>query len=126
MTRTDEHQAKVERFMEDLKARGRNPKVATPPIWRLLWRLGLRLPPPQFMSWLGLFVTIACFGFLGGLAGIFIGTRSALSRLGLPLILLMASVGAVVVGLVLASGIRARARTLDLPSWEDYDREDLF
>ena len=43
------HQEKVAYLLENLKAHGIDSRKAAPPIFKLLWALGLEIPPPLFM-----------------------------------------------------------------------------
>lgn len=102
-----------------MAAMGVSPSTAAPPIWRLLWRLGVELPPPLFMSfWQAAF-------FMGGFFGVSWGLVMWLvqwSRQGMPFELVLgacASAG-VLFGLCMAAYFRYLARKHELPSWEAY------
>src|SRR5437899_11879060 len=58
------HQEKVDHLIAELGEEGMSPYTVAPPLFRLLWALGLRVPPPLFLG----FFTIALFaGFFFGL-----------------------------------------------------------
>ena len=42
------HREKVEYLIHDLSRRGIKPRAAAPPIYRLLWKIGVHVPPPLF------------------------------------------------------------------------------
>jgi hypothetical protein len=45
------HAAKVEFFVENLASYGVRRAAAAPPLYRLLWKIGLKLPPPAFLRY---------------------------------------------------------------------------
>ena len=115
MTHTD----KLERMQKHMAKLGVSPSTAAPPIWKLLWRLGIDLPPPLFMGfWSAAF-------FMGGFFGITWGLFMWLfmwSRQGMPtwLVLGMAASAGVLFGLCMATHFRYLARKHNLPSWAAY------
>ncbi len=63
------HQRKVDAYRKLMDARGVGRSTAVPPLWELLWRLGLHVPPPLFMGFVPLSVLMGS-GF-GTLFGVF-------------------------------------------------------
>ena len=113
------HSDKLERMQKHLAGLGISPSTAAPPIWRLLWRLGIELPPPLFMGfWPAAF-------FMGSFFGVFWGLFMWLfqwSRQGMPfwLVLAAAAFAGVLFGLCMAAYFRYLARKHNLPSWAAY------
>ena len=58
------HQEKVDHLIAELGKEGMSPYTVAPPLFRLLWALGLRVPPPLF---LGFFTVALVAGFFFGL-----------------------------------------------------------
>ena len=59
------HSDKIEVYKRLMAKRGVAAGTAAPPLWELLWSLGLEIPPPLFMSALMLFVLCGTtFGIL--------------------------------------------------------------
>jgi hypothetical protein len=46
------HKEKVAYLAAELKAAGMNPKMAAPPLFRLMWTLGWHVRPPHFQPFL--------------------------------------------------------------------------
>ena len=114
------HQKKVERLIADLGARGVREGIAAPPIFRTLWSMGLEVPPPLFLGFLTLAVSMSVF------ATLFFGTWMALvvllfmgSRLNLIFFLCCVGFG-LLAGIGTAASWRWQASQLNLPSWNDY------
>lgn len=42
---------KVKSMLAELKEQGVSDDLASPPLWRFLWRLGLNVPPPFYLPW---------------------------------------------------------------------------
>ena len=47
-----DHQAKVQAMYRHMDALGVSRSTAAPPLWRLLWRAGIEIPPPLFIPFL--------------------------------------------------------------------------
>jgi ABC-type Fe3+-siderophore transport system permease subunit len=118
-------QEKIERAVDELVAGGVWRATAAPPPHRLLWRLGLPVPPPHYQSFRSL---LRVWGlFLGLLVACGYGVILSFSGLNrrnpLMLVLAGAAVGALLgllMGLVVAAYYRRSARLRGLGVWEVY------
>jgi Family of unknown function (DUF6404) len=121
---------KIAYFLRDMRQKGVRSLTAAPPIYRLLWRLGIKARPPLFGSFRSLFwrwaVLYLCFFLLSWWGqGIWWGQGASHfwwweggshSISGL----VASAVAAVSIGVIMAAIIRRQARKLALPRWEDY------
>jgi len=107
-------------YRKDMKTYKISGQVSAPPIFRLLWLLGIPVLPPLFLSFTALMI------FSGGLfaAGwgsimhFFVWTDASLViQLGAPFI-----TGAMF-GLVLSTIYKLKSKALQLPSWKEYSKE---
>src|SRR5262245_48116398 len=53
------HDEKVQHFLVDAAHHGIWPATAAPPLWRFVWLLRLKLPPPHFMGFFAVAVLLA-------------------------------------------------------------------
>jgi hypothetical protein len=112
------HQQKVDRLIADLGKRGVGPYTVAPPLFRLLWRLGINVPPPFFLRFLTiLFFTGSYFAVFWGLAMWVIQWH----RWHQPELALITAAGAgLFFGLFMATYYRWKAARLGLKLWENY------
>ena len=63
------HDRKIEEYKRLMAEKGVGPATASPPLWQLLWAMGIPLPPPLYMG----FLPLALFGgtFFGVVFGAF-------------------------------------------------------
>ena len=114
------HREAVERFRSEMRGRGEKPVVAAPPLFRLLWALGLEVPPPAFLSF-----RVVAFA-MGIYFGAFLATVEVVrGRIQGDLADLVAGafsagVGGATFGLLMAWMHRRKADRLHLPSWEEF------
>ena len=113
------HRQKVERLIAELRKQGMSPYTVAPPLFRLLWALGLDVPPPFFLG----FGTLTLL--MGAFFGIFWGAFMWLLQWRawhIPLELaIVASAGiGLLFGLSMAGYYRWKAARLRLPPWESY------
>ena len=115
------HQEKIERLIADLSEQGVSPQTTAPPMFRLLWSLGLKIPPPLYMR----FSSLALLGGVpfGLLWGLFMWLLVWRSRAGLEYMVLISLLAGVFFGLAMAAYYRWRFRRLKLPPWENYGSE---
>lgn len=111
------HSSKLESYEQRMAAAGVNKFSALPPLWRILWRLGIRIPPPVFLGFVpnalifgGFFslVFVLLTWLLQG-PGVFDNTLA-----GAPWV---AAIAGVPFGLFMAFEHRALARRHNLGAW---------
>ena len=100
-----------------LKEKNVKKGLAFPALFRLLWKLGINVPPPYFNSYLGnsLLSALYMFVFLGLWMKLFVWDESGHLLRELFLVLLSACL----FGLFAASMIEKKKVSLDLPKWEE-------
>jgi hypothetical protein len=111
------HGQKTDRLISELKAKGVGRNWSAPPLFRILWALGIEIPPPLFMHFLPLAVLIGGL-FFAAMATFrlwFLGLRADLRG---DFLLLSTMSG--VLGLIASWNFRRKAKRLQLPSWETY------
>jgi hypothetical protein len=114
------HRQKVDHLIAELGQQGVSRYKAAPPLFRLLWALGLEVPPPLFLGFLPLTVLFgAPFGVLWGV-GMWFWVWQGLGLAGLVVGLPGAVLAGLLFGLVMAWIHRRYAVRFGLPSWEDY------
>jgi Family of unknown function (DUF6404) len=89
-----------------------------PPLWRVLWRLDVRIPPPHFMPLWGLALFMgAYFGLVWGAVMWFVGWRSA----GAPYSIMLVTpwFAGAIFGVVTAAINLRKRRKCNLPRWRD-------
>jgi hypothetical protein len=111
------HGQKTDRLVSELKAKGVGRNWSSPPLFRILWALGIEVPPPLFMHFFPLAVLIGGFVFamMATLRLWFLGLRA-----DLPGDFLLISTTAGFVGLLGSWNFRRKAQKLQLSSWESY------
>jgi len=113
------HNEKVEYMIRDLTKRGVNPYTSAPPLFRLLWKLGVELTPPLFRSFLGTALFMGSFfgAFWGLVMWLLLWHHDSMSLLGAGIV--SASAGSLFGGAMGAYYRHKRAK-LSLPAWRDY------
>ena len=111
---------KLERYKQHMKARGVSGSTAFPPAWRLLWRLGLELAPPPFLSFasLALFTGVP-FGLLFAL-GVWLLESIGLRDMSVGEPLWAALITGPLFGLFMAAYYRRLARKHSLGPWVEF------
>jgi hypothetical protein len=110
------HREKVAHLVSELRAKGVNQSIVAPPVFRLLWAVGIQIPPPLFIPFLplALFLAVAW----GIPFGVFMW---AVTRLHIRDLLLPCAIGSAFFGLVAAAWNRWKAKKLKLPDWKHYE-----
>jgi hypothetical protein len=90
-----------------------------PPAYQLLWRLGVSIPPPHFMSFRSLLLFQGTAVFVAA-AVLFMPARAFLFP-EMPMLVLLALIllAAALFGFFMARYFTAEARHLGLPSWQE-------
>lgn len=92
-----------------------------PPLHRLFWKLGARVPPPHFLSFTANFVSAGVwFGVFWGLAMWLTGS----SHHGLSRLAAAALFAGLFFGLGMAAYYRYGARKHGIPMWRDFQASD--
>jgi hypothetical protein len=104
--------------MLESKKLGRN--TYAPPLFRLMWKMGLKLPPPH-MAGFAINATLMG-GFFGAFWGLFMWLLMW-SRQGMPLLVGVATalVAGLLFGLTMAWYLRHQARRHGIPHWREFD-----
>jgi membrane associated rhomboid family serine protease len=111
------HEEKVAYLLRDLGEKGISQYTIAPPLYRLLWRLGIEVRPPHFTSFGSLAALMAvAFGIFWG---IFMWLTVWQQRSS-PSLVGTAALAGLFFGVIMAAYYRSRARKLALPRWEDY------
>lgn len=116
------HRQKVDRLMNELGKKGVGKYTVAPPIFRLLWTLGLQVPPPFFLGFFALTL------LMGAFFGVFWGGTMWLlqrqsGRLPVELAVIIAAGAGLCFGLAMATYYRWKAARLGLPTWESYGEQ---
>jgi hypothetical protein len=110
---------KTETLIKDLQKRGVSPYTTAPPLFRLLWAIGLQVPPPFFLGFLTLTLLSGVF------FGVFWGAFMWVIQWQWWIIPVEGAIGAsaaagLFFGLAMAAYYRWKAVKLGLPSWNKY------
>jgi hypothetical protein len=94
-----------------------------PPLYRSLWKVGLRVPPPHFVGFTANFLFAgSCFGIMWGLLGWFaLWSRQGMSH---GFATGTAIFGGLFFGLCMAGYYRHGARKHQIPLWRDFDQKN--
>ena len=111
------HDEKVAFLLDDLGRRGLNRYTIAPPLYRLLWRLGLKINPPLFASFwsLALLMGVGYGAILGLIMWPLLSWQQNSPASG---VFATAALAAVLFGLFMAVYYRWRAERLGLPRWD--------
>lgn len=111
---------KIEDYKQHMAARGVGEWTSFPPLWRILWRYGVAVPPPPFLGFLSLFVLTG--GLFGVLFGLGVWLLENLRYDGIPgeKALWVALIAGVAFGLAMAAYYRHLARAHRLGPWSAF------
>jgi len=114
-----DHRQKVEHLLDDFSRRGIGRYTAAPPIYRLLWWLGLEVPPPHFAGFWPLALSMGLFfAVTWGLLMWLLLWRSEDMPIAVGIVTSL--LAGLAFGLIMAAYYRWRASKLALPRWDDY------
>lgn len=112
--------SKLDSYHQYMATRGVVETTAFPPVWRLLWSVGVKLPAPPFLSFISLvLITGSCFGPLFGFGAWLLGNRG-LREMSVAEALWVALITGIAFGLIMAVYYRQLARKHRLGSWSTF------
>jgi uncharacterized protein DUF6404 len=111
------HDEKIEYLLKDLGERGISKYTVAPPLYRLLWGLGIEVTPPHFAGFWSLAPFMGAFFAIAW--GLFMWV-AAWRDLPFAVTLVASLIAGFLFGTIMAGYYRWRARALALPSWQDY------
>jgi hypothetical protein len=121
------HHQKVDHLVTELGQQGVGSYTVAPPLFRLLWALGFKVPPPFFLGFLKLTLLMgSAFGVLWGVMWgigmwLWLWQGEIPGSVAVSITVLAAVLAGLIFGLVMAWYERWKATQLDLPSsWEEY------
>lgn len=117
-------QDKVDKLIAELGEQGHSEYTVAPPLFRMLWKLGIAIPPPLFMSFwsiLGLMGFVFAIGF-GVFVALLLTTIWFMGFENVPIMqpLVATLCAGLLFGAAMAVYFRYQARKLHLPSWDQY------
>jgi hypothetical protein len=113
------HRQKVEHFIAGLGKQGVGSHTAAPPLFRLLWAIGLEVPPPFFLGFATLTPLMgASFGIVWGACMWLLQWQAW--HMPLEWAAVSAAGAGLLFGLGMAGYYRWKAASLRLPPWESY------
>jgi hypothetical protein len=115
-----DHRRLVDGFVEEMEELEVGSYTAAPPNFRLLWAMGLRVPPPFFLGVVPLTLIAGIPFAVFWAVGMWLITWLIQRTLPVWLVLTVAAAVGLLVGLVMATYYRWRASALALPAWENY------
>ncbi len=112
------HDDKVEYMKRDLAIRGIGAWTTAPPLFRVLWAMGLEIPPPLFLSFVALVLLAGCFtaAIISLLMFVFLDWSGHDPKLGVAISAGFGLLG----GFKWAVYYRRQAAAMELPAWQDY------
>ena len=110
------HQEKIALMYRHTDALGISRGTVAPPAWRLLWKMGLEVPPPLFAPFLPMALAMGSFFAVGWGLLMWLGFWA---RQGMPVAIMAGSALAagVMFGLIMAAYLVAQARHYQVPRW---------
>jgi hypothetical protein len=121
------HRQKVDHLITELGQQGISSYTVAPPLFRLLWALGLNVPPPLFLGFLPLTLLMGTmFGVLwgptwGAAMWLWVWQGQIPAGVAVLMSVVAALCAGLLFGLVMAWVVHRKAARLGLPSsWEDY------
>ena len=116
------HKEKLNKMFDELSKKGINKNIFAPPIYRLLWKIGIEIPPPLFSSFMSIFLFSGIFfGLLWGLLMWILLWRP--ENLPIAIAVIGSAMAGVLFGLSIAAILRRKAKKYNLPLWKDYGKD---
>jgi len=117
------HFDKLEKMHKHMAALGIRHSTYAPPAWRILWRMGIKVPPPLFAPFWPCAILLS--GYFVVAWGLFMWLF-AWSHRDMPLWLMLSSAlfAGLLFGLCMAAYYRHVAHKHNLPAWPDYTGQE--
>ncbi|MEO8384459.1 MAG: DUF6404 family protein [Betaproteobacteria bacterium] len=116
---------KIETYKELMAAKGIAMSTAAPPLWELMWFLGINLPPPLCMGFIPLFLFAGSFfGIVFG-SGVWVLRNMGSRHMSLHEAGGVALITGVAFGLAIAWFTRRLARKHNLGAWSSFSASSL-
>ncbi|MDF7809583.1 DUF6404 family protein [Pontiellaceae bacterium B12219] len=116
---------KIQTVEKMLVERGEKKRLASPPLFRLFWKLGWKIPPPLFQSFK---INFLCFGgsfsvIMGIIYYFMLGMRSEHHDPQLDIIAILVS--GLFFGLATAWTIEKKKQKLNLSKWDQFPTNQI-
>ncbi len=113
------HKEKLKKMYQELPQKGLGKLTIAPPIYRLLWKMNIKIPPPHFSSFIFLFIFLFIFytiflGIFGGLSLIWRQENLSIDYL------LSLFVPGILFGLFMGGYYKYSAKKHKIPLWKNY------
>jgi hypothetical protein len=116
---------KIETYKELMAAKGIAMSTAAPPLWKLMWSLGINLPPPLYMGFIPLFLFAGSFfGIVFG-AGVWVVRYMDSRPMSLHEVGGVAIITGIAFGFAIAWFTRRLARKHGLGAWSAFSASSL-
>jgi hypothetical protein len=113
------HAEKLDRMYSELGQKGLWKSNFAPPLYRLLWRMGIRVPPPHFSSFMFLFVFSGLYAVFFALPPVVVMWWLLVPK-PIGVLVISTILSGFVAGLCVAAWYRYQARRYRLPLWKGY------
>jgi membrane associated rhomboid family serine protease len=114
------HSEKLQKMYAHLPALGITPYTAAPPLYRLLWSLGIEIPPPIFSPFLMTAALMGVFFAIGWGSIMWFISWSRDPDFSVTSAAVAAVVAGLLFGLIMASYLKYKSKQLNLPPWSEY------
>ena len=119
------HDRKIEAYKTLMAEKGIGSATAVPPLWSLLWSMGVPLPPPRYLGFVPLaLMGGAFFGVVFGLIAWLAGNKGA-RTMPFEEAAVVALTSGAFFGITVAWFARRLARKHQLGSWADFGKGQL-
>ena len=116
---------KLENYKRHMAARGVGEWTAFPPLWRMLWQLGVSVPPPPFLGFLSLLALAGgVFGPLFALV-IWLFENGRYDGMSVEAALRLSLIAGAAFGVVMGAYYRHLGRKHRLGSWSAFPASGL-
>lgn len=112
---------KIDFAVSDLEKRGVKRNTIAPPLYRLLWKLGVPIAPPVFNPFVINFLVWG--GYFAAFMGVTMGSYEHWRGEDTSHVPVTALLSGMLFGLWMATVYFAEARKLSLPKWKDFTND---